>query len=73
MRDVLDAKEAFEKCEELFEKYGMSEEDNPTTTSKVDILTVTRYAASLDPSQHQEAAHVTSLSDRRRRIFHSHL
>lgn len=27
MRDVMDGKEAFEKCEELFEKYGISEED----------------------------------------------
>lgn len=27
MEDVMDAKDAFEKCEELFEKYGMSEED----------------------------------------------
>jgi len=25
--DVMDAKEAFEKCEELFEKYGISAED----------------------------------------------
>jgi hypothetical protein len=27
VKDVMDAKEAFEKCEELFEKYGISEED----------------------------------------------
>ena len=27
MRDVMDVKEAFEKCEELFEKYGVSDED----------------------------------------------
>lgn len=27
MRDVLDPGEAFEKCEELFEKYGISDED----------------------------------------------
>ena len=27
MRDVMDAKQAFEKCEALFEQYGVSEED----------------------------------------------
>jgi hypothetical protein len=27
VEDVMDAKDAFEKCEELFEKYGVSEED----------------------------------------------
>jgi hypothetical protein len=46
---------------------------NPTTTAKVDSIAVTRYAASIDLLHHQEAAHVTSLSDCRRRILHSHV
>ncbi len=46
---------------------------NPTTTSRIDNLALPRYAAPAYPTYHQEAAHVTRLSDRRRRIFHSHV
>ena len=46
---------------------------NPTTTSIIDIITITRYAAPVDPTHHQEAAHVTHRSDRRRRMCHSYV
>ena len=56
----------------LLHEYGIVV-PNPTTTSRVDILALPRYAAPAYPTYHQEAAHVTRLSDRRRRIFHSHV
>ena len=45
----------------------------PTATSIFDLSAATRYAAPVDPTHHQEAAHVTCLSDRRRRLCHSHV
>ena len=45
----------------------------PTATSIFDLSAATRYAAPVDPTHHQEAAHVTCLSDRRRRLCYSHV
>src|SRR5262249_29265293 len=50
-----------------------SDSDTPTATSIFDLSAATRYAAPVDPTHHQEAAHVTCLSDRRRRLCHSHV
>ena len=46
---------------------------SPTATSIFDLSAATRYAAPVDPTHHQEAAHVTGRSDRRRRLCHSHV
>src|SRR5215813_6353986 len=46
---------------------------NPTATSIFDLSAATQYAAPVDPTHHQEAAHVTCLSDRRRRLCYSHV
>src|SRR5262249_46810530 len=45
----------------------------PTATSIFDLSAATQYAAPVDPTHHQEAAHVTCLSDRRRRLCYSHV
>jgi len=45
----------------------------PTTPSRFDIIAASRYACPADGAQHQEAAHVTSVSDGRRRVCNTHL
>ena len=45
----------------------------PTATPICDLRTTTRYAPPAYPMDHQEAPYVTSLSDRRRRLCHSHV
>jgi MFS transporter, DHA2 family, multidrug resistance protein len=47
--------------------------DSPTATSIFDLSTATQYADPVDTTHDQEAAHVTCLSDRRRRLCHSHV
>jgi hypothetical protein len=44
--------------------YGITVNDNPTTTSLFDIRVTPRYVAPAYPREQQEAAYVTSLSDR---------
>jgi AAA domain len=44
----------------------------PTATSIFDMREATRYAAPVYPRSQQEAAYVTSLSDRQRRLCYSH-
>ena len=46
---------------------------NPTATLRVDTIKRPRYAPPTYLAYHQEAAYVTSLSDRWRRIYHSHV
>jgi hypothetical protein len=46
---------------------------NPTTTSIFDLSAAPCYAPPVYPAYHQEAPYVTSLSDRGRRICHSHV
>jgi hypothetical protein len=53
--------------------YVVWKEVNPTTTPRVDLIKPPRYAAPRYPVHDQEAAHVTSLSDGRRRFYHSHI
>ena len=43
---------------------GLTYEFNPTATTIFDMRVVTRYAAPVYPRSQQEAAYVTSLSDR---------
>jgi hypothetical protein len=45
----------------------------PTATSIFDLSAATRYAAPVDPTHHEEAAHVTCLSDCGRRRCYSHV
>ena len=45
----------------------------PTTTSIVDIIAIPLYAVPAYSSQPQEVAHVTSVSDRKRRMVHAHV
>ena len=47
-------------------------QNNPTTTFVVDLSDLSPYAAPVYHPFDQERAHVTSLSDRRRRICDSH-
>src|SRR5215475_2110056 len=46
---------------------------NPTTTSLFDMKVTTRYAAPAYSRSQQEGTHVTSQSDRRGRLCHSHV
>src|SRR5438132_7257400 len=46
---------------------------NPTATSIFDLSATTRYAPPVYPAYHQEAPYVSSLSDQRRRLCHSHV
>src|SRR5262245_44362214 len=48
-------------------------DSTPTATSRFDLRADTRYAPPAYPMDHQEAPYVTSLSDRRRRLCHSHV
>jgi hypothetical protein len=46
------------------------EEYNPTTTSTLDMLISPAYDASKGSNHHQEAEHVSVMSDRRRDVLH---
>ena len=60
---------ALHKCKGLPWKIVL----NPTATSIFDLRAGTQYAPPAYPMDHQEAPYVTSLSDRRRRLCHSHV
>ena len=62
--------------EERMEERGMAVDHstiNPTATFIFDLSAATRYALPVYPVYPQEAPYVTRLSERRRRLCHSHV